>query len=201
VKLKLSAAILPPDQQLTKKLAEMKSYLERRIKMQEDEVNSMRSFLEVVDSLLAERSFRQVEIPPQAPPSQPSTSTIVKSSAPPSSTPILTTGGVSIASMTIEGNDMHIVPDPDVKLDSTSPPLRAFLLEKVLDPMERKDRQAASAGEIPPENILSYDLAQEDGYLKAIHIRNCGDDRRTLELKNAIRWTLRRMYEKIPGKK
>jgi hypothetical protein len=67
--------------------------------------------------------------------------------------------------------------------------------------MQTKDREAASSGAIPPENILSYDLEQEDGFLKAIHIKNYGDDRRVLELKNAIRWTLRRMYEKTSLKK
>lgn len=191
-------ALPPPDQQLTKKLAEVKSFLERRIKLQEEEVNSLRSFLEVVDSLLAERSFRQVEIGPET---QAVSKTIAKPSAPSNSIPIMTTSGVAIASIIIDGDGMHVVPDPSVKLDSNSPPLRAFLLGKVLDPMQTKDREAASSGAIPPESILSYDLAQEDGYLTAIHIKNCGDDRRVLELKNAIRWTLRRMYEKIPGKK
>ena len=189
---------LSSDQQLTKKLAEVKSFLERRIKLQEDEVNSLRSFLEVVDSLLAERSFRQVEIGPET---QAVAKAIPKPIAPSNSIPIMTTSGVAIASIIISGDGMHVVPDASVKLDSNSPPLRAFLLEKVLDPMQTKDREAASSGAIPPESILSYDLAQEDGYLKAIHIKNCGDDRRVLELKNAIRWTLRRMYEKIPGKK
>lgn len=195
----ISVIVLPPpDQQLTKKLAEVKSFLERRIKLQEEEVNSLRSFLEVVDSLLAERSFRQVEIGPET---QAIAKTMAKPSAPSNSIPIMTTGGVAIALIIIDGDGMHVVPDPSVKLDSNSPPLRAFLLGKVLDPMQTKDREAASSGAIPPESILSYDLAQEDGYLTAIHIKNCGDDRRVLELKNAIRWTLRRMYEKIPGKK
>jgi hypothetical protein len=199
VRVTISAIVLPPpDQQLTKKLAEVKSFLERRIKLQEEEVNSLRSFLEVVDSLLAERSFRQVEIGPET---QAVAKAIAKPSAPSNSIPIMTTSGVAIASIIIDGDGMHVVPDPSVKLDSNSPPLRAFLLGKVLDPMQTKDREAASSGAIPPESILSYDLAQEDGYLTAIHIKNCGDDRRVLELKNAIRWTLRRMYEKIPGKK
>jgi hypothetical protein len=192
------ALLTTPEQQLTKKLAEMKSFLERRIKQQEEEVNSLRSFLEVVDSLLAERSFRQVEITPAIqPPIRPRT----PPGTPSDKIPIMTTNGVPIASILIDQDGMHVIPETNVKLDSNSPPLRAFLLGKVLDPMQTKDREAASSGAIPPENILSYDLEQEDGYLKAIHIRNYGDDRRVLELKNAIRWTLRRMYEKTSLKK
>jgi len=186
-----------PEQQLTKKLAEMKAFLERRIKQQEEELNSLRSFIEVVDALLAERSFRPVEIPQIEAPSRPRALT----PAGRDSTPILTTDGVRIASMYFDREGLHIVPEPDVVLDPQSPPLRSFLLAKILEPMQVKDREAASTGSIPPERILAYDVEQEEDRLKAIHIRNYGDDRRLLELKNAIRWTLRRMYEKTGPKK
>ena len=191
-------ALSSPEQQLTKKLAEMKSFLERRIKQQEDEVNSLRSFLEVVDSLLAERSFRPVEI---ASPTQPPDRARLPPGTHSERIPIMTTNGATIATILMDKDGMHVVPEANVKLDSNSPPLRAFLLGKILDPMQTKDKEAASSGAIPPEDMLSYDLEQEDGYLKVIHIKNYGDDRRVLELKNAIRWTLRRMYEKASTKK
>ena len=186
------------DQQLTKKLAEMKTFLERRIKQQEEEVTSLRSFLEVVDSLLAERSFRRVEITP------PTETTPRKPEAPPpagDSIPIMTTDGGRIASMTVSRNALQVVPEATVSLDSNSPPLRSFLVAKVLEPMLNKDKEAAAAGSLPPDNMLTYDVEQEGGRLKAIVIQNYGDDRRLLELKNAIRWTLRRMYEKTSGGK
>lgn len=177
----------------------MKSFLERRIKQQEDEVQSLRSFLEVVDSLLAERSFRQVEI---TPPTLTAAAPNVPSRTVSDTIPIMTTDGVRIASILIDqGRSLHVMPEPDVKLDPNSPPLRAFLVGKVLEPMQAKDKEAASSGAISPESILTYNLEQEDDHLKAIHIQNYGDDRRLLELKNAIRWTLRRMYEKTGAKK
>ena len=184
------------DQQLTKKLAEIKTFLERRIGQQEDELNSLRSFLDVVDSLLAERSFRKVEIGPTI-----EVAPTVGSRAVSDNIPIMTTEGVKIASMLIDRDGLHVSPGSDVKLDPNSPPLRAFLVSKVLEPMQAKDKEAASRGAIPPESILTYELEQEDDHLKTIHIQNYGDDRRLLELKNAIRWTLRRMYEKTAGKK
>jgi hypothetical protein len=187
-----------PDQQLTKKLAEMKSFLERRLKQQEEEVAYLRSFLEVTDSLLAERSFRPVDISPvTAVPPKPQTAAKGASD----SIPIMTTDGVRIASMTVEPNAIHVVPDAGVRLDSNSPPLRSFLVAKVLEPMQTKDREAAATGSLLPDNILTYNLEQGDDILTAVHIQNYGDDRRLLELKNAIRWTLRRMYEKTSGKK
>lgn len=185
------------DQQLTKKLAEMKSFLERKIKQQEEEVSSLRSFLEVVDSLLAERSFRRVELNPELEAPRPKTERVPP---PPDSIPIMTTDGVRIASMTVGPTSLQVIPELNVNLDSNSPPLRSFLVAKVLEPMLTKDKESATAGSLSPDNMVDYDVEQEGGRLKAIVIRNYGDDRRLLELKNAIRWTLRRMYEKTAGK-
>jgi hypothetical protein len=186
------------DQQLTRKLAEMKTFMERRMKQQEEELNYSRTFLEVIDSLLAERSFRPVEISNTT--ETESRPQVVTRSAS-DSIPIMTVDGVRIGSIQIEQEALHVTSGPEVKLDPNSPPLRSFLLAKVLEPMQTKDKEAASAGTLSPEKILTYNLEQEDDRLKAIHIQNYGDDRRLLELKNAIRWTLRRMYEKTSGKK
>lgn len=187
-----------PDQQLTKKLAELKTFLERRIRQQEEEVNYLRSFVEVVDSLLAERSFKRMEV---ATPAETEAKPKAAQSTGGDSVPVMTVDGFRIGSVQIERGDMRITPAPGVSLDSDSPPLRSFLLAKVLEPMQTKDKEAAASGKLPPENILAYNVEQEEGRLKAINIQNYGDDRRLLELKNAIRWTLRRMYEKTGTKK
>ena len=187
------------DPQLTRKLAEMKSFLERRIRDHEEELNSLRTFLEVVDSLLAERSFRQVEI--GSIPQPPSQLASISSSVSPQGVPIMTTDGVRIASIVTDEAGLHVAPQPDVKLDPNSPPLRSFLVGKVLEPMRVKDKEAAATGVMLPENVLNYYVEEDGDRLKAIHIQNYGDDRRLLELKNAIRWTLRRMYEKTSVKK
>ncbi len=186
------------DQNLTKRLAEMKSFLEHRLKQQEEEVASLRSFLEVIDSILAERSFRRVEVPASV---KGENSRPLIPKAPSNSLAIMTVDGIRIASMTVDDGNLHLFPEPGLNLDADSPPLRAFLLGKVLDPMQAKDKEAAGAGELAPDKILSYDLEEEEGRLRAIHVQNYGDDRRLLELKNAIRWTLRRMYERSATKK
>jgi len=178
----------------------MKTFLERRLKQQEEEVAYLKSFLGVVDTLLTERSFRPVDIgsATTALSSKPKPEGSEK--APSDNVPIMTTDGVRIASIAIEAHDLRVLPEPGVNLDSNSPPLRSFLLAKVLEPMQSKDKEAATAGSLQPDNMLTYDVEQEEGRLKSIHVQNYGDDRRLLELKNAIRWTFRRMYEKTGTK-
>ena len=173
----------------------MKSFLQKRVTQLEEEVNSLKSFLEVVDSLLAERSFRPVQIhttqPPSAPPQPASSDTV----------PVMSTDGVRIASIIVRSSSLEITPESNAPLDANSPPLRAFFVGKVLEGMQAKDKEAAMAGTIQPDAILTYSVEQEGGKLKAIHVQNYGDERRLLELKNAIRWTFRRMYEKATGTK
>ncbi|MEM2882497.1 MAG: hypothetical protein QXL35_04570, partial [Candidatus Bathyarchaeia archaeon] len=77
-----------------------------------------------------------------------------------------------------------------------APPLGAVLIGKVLDPLQAKDLEAVKAGEIPPDKAISYELDQEDGRVRGLIIRNYGTEKRLLELKNAIRWTRRRAYER-----
>jgi hypothetical protein len=172
----------------------MKSFLQKRVTQLEEEINSLRSFLIVVDSLLAERSFRPVQIhtTQPTPPAQPASSDTV---------PVMSTDGVRIASITVRSGSLEIILESDAPLDANSPPLRAFFVGKVLEGMQAKDKEAAVAGTIQPDAILTYSVEQEGGKLKAIHIQNYGDERRLLELKNAIRWTFRRMYEKATGTK
>jgi len=188
-----------PDQQSTRKLAELKSFLEKKIKQNEDELTSLRSYLEVVDTLLADRSFRKIEIPANQI-EQIKIATAAMSQPSPNNIPVMTNDGIRIASMLVERRGLHVTPEPDMKLDANSPPLRSFLVGKVLESMQAKDKEAAASGAIQPEAILGYSVEQDGGVLKGIQIENYGDERRLLELKNAIRWTFRRMYEKVTAK-
>ncbi|HMK83020.1 MAG TPA: hypothetical protein VK503_04840 [Candidatus Bathyarchaeia archaeon] len=188
----------PADQQLTKKLAELKSFLEKRVKQLDEESSSLRSFLEAVDSLLAERSFRPVEISSPQTQAVKVTPRITTSS---DTIPIMAVNGVRIGSILIRNGGLQITPESGLQLDANSPPLRAFLVGKIFEPMQLKDKESAVSGTIQPEAILTYSIEQEGGKLIAIHVQNFGDERRLLELQNAIRWTFRRMYEKVTAPK
>jgi hypothetical protein len=192
-----------------KRLAELKSYLEKRVSDQEAEVRNLRSYLETVDSLLAEKSYRKVQLPQSSQPpisqpslsqpslSQPSPSPPDIESNPPQS--IRTISGVHLANIFVEGHDMRVVPSGEIKFDVNAPPLRSFLVGKVLEPLKVKDEEATRKQELTPDDVLSYEIDKEGAVLKQIHVKNYGDERRLNELKNAVRWTFRRMYEKTIG--
>lgn len=179
-----------------KHLAEMKAYLEKKIADSERENERLKSFLAVVDSLLAEKSFKPVKISAEVQaavaPERAEAATKQVSEV----WPITSPEGVHLADLQITESEIMLVPDPAIRYEVASPPLRAFLIARVLDPMNTKDQEAARNGQLNPNNVLSYDVEEDSGVLKALRVRNYRDQGRLMELRNAIRWTIRRMYEK-----
>ncbi len=177
----------------TKKLAELKAYLEKKVTDQEEELKTIRSFLETVDSLLAEKSYRRVEIPRSV------IEAVAKGGGGQPGQAITTMSGVVLAEFHVVGSDLRVVPSPALRLDANAPPLTAFLVGKVLEPMRMRDEEAARKQGLSPDKVLAYGVDHEGGILKQIQVDNYGDERRLNEIKNAVRWALRKMYEKTIG--
>ena len=189
----LAARRLSDTQEMTtKRLAELKSYLEKKVAEHQNEIRNLQSFLETVDNILAEKSYRRVQLPK----SLPNSPTVIDSNPPQT---IRTISGVLLADIFVEGQDLRIVPSKDIKFDANAPPLRSFLVGKVLEPLHVKDEESTRTQQLSPDQVLSYEIDREATSLKQIHVKNYGDERRLNELKNALRWTFRRMYEKTIG--
>lgn len=180
------------EEKTTRGLADLKAYLERRLSEHEQEIQTLRSFLEIVDGLLAEKSYRRLQIP-KAGLETPTPSAIKEGQS------IRTISGVELATIMVEGRDLRIIPSQEIKFDANAPPLKSFLISKVLEPLHRKDEESTRKQELSPDQVLEYNIKQEGNRLKELYVKNYGDERRLNELKNAMRWTFRRMYEKTIG--
>ena len=189
-------ALAKEDEPDLKRLAEMKAHLEKKIADSEREAEQLRSFLEIVDSLLAEKSFRHVKISPEAQAASAPEEVEKARKQLGEVWPIVSPEGAHLADLEVTESELRLVPEPSIKYEVASPPLRAFLVTRVLDPMHTKDQEAARTGQLGASNVLEYEVEEDGGTLKALRVRNYGDQRRLAELRNAIRWTIRRMYEK-----
>jgi hypothetical protein len=172
----------------------MKAYLEQRASELSEETKKLNSYLSIIDEILAEKSFKKIEIPKSQinsvihPP-------IEVKKFPRDITPLIVEGK-KIGEIFVEGSNLTVIPGENMKFDVSSPPMRAFLVSKVLDPMKVKDQKEFREGKISKGEQLTYEIDQEKGNLKSLVVHNFGDQKRLLELKNAIRWTFRRIYEK-----
>ena len=92
-----------------------------------------------------------------------------------------------------------VLPVSGLKLEADTPPVNAFLIAKVLEPMKKKDQDLVQSGKLAQNEAFSYEIATDDGIIREIRIENFGDEKRLMELNGAIKWTLRRIYERTVG--
>ena len=178
---------------VVRQFAEIKSYLEKRASKLEKEASMLRSILDIVDKILAEKSFKKAEIPKE-------TEEIKENKANKEIFFVKTEDDILLAEIRLDDNKLKITPNSKINFDVNSPPFKSFLVTRILEQMRIKDIELAKKGETDVDKIFAYIIDQTDNYLKQITIENYGDERRLFELRNAIRWTFRRMYEKIEGK-
>jgi len=178
-----------------KKIAELRSLLQKRVGDMETELEGLRILLGFIDDTLLEKGFKRAEI--VKPVSIPQ-----KAVSPPQalgyerSIPLKTVTGALLANLYVGEGSMRVVLAEDKSFDVNIPPFTSFLVERVLAKMQEKDREATSTGEITPDNMLSYNIARDGNLIREITIRNIRPER-SRELKSAIRWTLEKMYEKM----
>jgi len=157
----------------------------------------LKSFLEIVDASLVEKSFKRMEVPkPPATKQPPSARSAALQTEAEQAIPLKTSDGTHLADLFVNQDAMRVLPRPDVMFDASSPPFKTFLIGRVLEPIQARDRESSRAGQLPPDKILSYRVEKDGNILKELVVTNYGDERRLLELKNAIRWTFRRIHER-----
>ena len=176
------------EEEQIKKMAELKTYIENRIKELEIELANSRHILEIIDEELAEKSFKRLEMPKTIP--------AIKVKEPKTITTLKASSGTPLVSMATDKSSISITPAEGMVFNINTPPFQAFLIKKILEPMQTLDREAVSSGEIEPEEAFSYNLALRDEDLKELIVKNYGDEKRLKELQTAIRWTFEKIYEK-----
>ncbi len=205
---KLTAEDKEPEEDKMRKIAELRSTLQKRVNELQTELDQLKTMLEFTNSILLEKGFKKPEIKPAAQPTvteetiPPSPAPAMMPEAPPpmpettQAIPIKTVTGELLADLYTDDENMRVILAKDKQFTADTPPFTAFLVQRVLAKMQEKDRESASAGEMPPDQILSYEITREADVIREINIKNVGSDR-ARELKSSIRWTLEKMYEKM----
>jgi len=203
----------------TQRLAQLKKYLEEKMEALQRELDSLKTIGELVDRELVEKSFRRgtgepvaTAIPvrrplvrPVAPTAAVATTPTAEAQAP--ATPTIAAmpnerkvelvyRGRNVGVAFVSTDTVRIIPDEKLGLKTTTPPFESFLIRKVLDEIRETDTERAGRGEIRPDQILAYDIVEENALLKQITIRNYGDQDRLNRIVRASAWTYMVMAQK-----
>jgi len=186
------------EEEKLKRIAELRSLLEKRIKETETELEGLRTVLEFVDAQLLQKGFKRAEVGKPAPTPLAAVEPAVASSEIEFEevVPLKTVAGDLLATLYVAEESIRVVPAEDKTFDVNTPPFMPFLVERVLAKMQERDQEATRTGDVTPDKILSYSIVRDGDVIREITIKNVGSER-LRELKSTIRWTLEKMYEKV----
>jgi len=192
------------DEEIIRKLMELRTYLENRIKQIEDEQDKLRTLFKIVDEVIVSKSFRRAEAVP--PISAGSTAKATPPAAPPpiettvsptEEIPLRAQGGQLLANMYMTETEARIIPAPEMVFTVSTPPFQSFLVGRILESMRLKDQEDIRSGALAPNQALEYEVIREGDVIKEIVVRNYGSQRRMREIMTTTRWTLEKMSEKV----
>ncbi len=95
--------------------------------------------------------------------------------------------GEELGTAEIYEDEIILKPRGQVRLEGL---LRRFFIEKLLERYKEEDEDAVRQGK--KNAALEYEVQEEDGVVKAIVVKNYGDENRRRDIIRAFRWTLER---------
>ncbi|HDJ89895.1 MAG TPA: hypothetical protein ENG40_04305 [Thermoprotei archaeon] len=166
-------------------LAEIKSYLDKKIEELEKEIKLLKYMELLVNEALSKTSFR-------------SASTLMKKREKKyiEKLDVTTDDGRKIAEILLY--DSKAVIKILINLRASIPPFRSFFEERILKERRRRSEERLSRGEISPQKLFDYQVnIDENGFLKEIVLINYGSRDEIYDFRRAIRWTLLRMIDRM----
>lgn len=194
------------EDELTRKLAELRTLLEERIRELETELELLKLCHRLVTEALSRRSFKtglEVLREREAAATRPSevteevTEEIEKVVEKPKAVRDVVGRKVGkvFAKAYIYENYVKIVPESEYEFRVDTPPFQAFFINKLLEDFRREDEENVKKGKLSPDKVLRYEVkTDEEGRIQEIVIHNYNDEFRLREIIRALGWTLEKMY-------
>jgi len=113
--------------------------------------------------------------------------------------PLRSSDGTLLAEMYVGKTEMRIVPFVELSVDI--PPFRQFFIARVLEGIKKKDMDRIERGQLDPSKAFDYEIIVDRKIIKEIRLKNIFDERRRMDIKSSIKWTLEKMFEKTKKKK
>ena len=105
--------------------------------------------------------------------------------------------GKVIANAYITSDQVSIVLEDNLEVNSDIPPFKSFFLDRILGEMKRKDAVEAESGRIQKESVINYIINKNGSDIREIIIKNYRQKERVNEIINTVGWSLTRMLENI----
>jgi len=179
-----------------KKLAELKRELEQKKLELEKELELIKFNLVLVDKALSSSSFVTADVLLKKEKEE-----VIKKEIKPK--PIKTeeikdVDDTLLFSLNYHEKMLEVIPNPSIKFKEDSAPFKNFLVKKVFEGKRSSDIESGK----PPEESFNYEIFKDtEGNVTSIILKNVNihDQQEIRNLTNSIKWTIKRIKEKIKG--
>jgi len=169
-----------------KDILELKDRIFQQIEKHKEEIEILEKNLSILNQILKQSSFTKAS-------SLESTKTKQKSE---SVIPITkTSDGSVIANAYVTPEQVSIVMEENIELQSETPPLKSFFVERIIGEMKKKDYVEAENGKIQKESVIDCIINKNGSEIREIIIKNYREKERVDEIINTAAWSLSKMID------
>ena len=165
-------------------ILELKEQLTEKIKKHLEEIEKLEKNISVLNTILKQTSFTKASDLTLSTEKKENTDSVIKNS-----------DGSTIANVIVSDDKLSIVLDTNITLNSETPPLKAFFIDRIIGEMKSKDDQEVENGKIAKSDVINCIINNNGSALREIIIKNYRQKERVDEIINTATWSLTRMIE------
>ena len=169
-----------------KDILDLKDRLSQQIEKHKEEIEGLEKNLSILNDILKQSSFTKASLLGTSKTEQKSEPVI----------PITkTSDGSVIANAYVTPEQVSIVMEENIGLESETPPLKSFFVERIIGEMKKKDNAEAENGKIQKDSIIDCIINKNGSQIREIIIKNYRQKERVNEIINTAAWSLSKMID------
>lgn len=171
-------------------ILELKDRINQQIEKHQEEIEALEKNLSILNIILKQSSFTKASL------LDTKTSTV----KPQSPIPITkTSDGSIIANAYVTPEQVSIVLEEGIGLESETPPFKSFFVERIIGEMKKKDNADAQSGKLQTDSVIDCIINKNGSKIREIIIKNYRQKERVNEIINTASWSFSKMIDNLSG--
>ena len=165
-------------------ILELKEQLAEKIAKHLEEIEKLEKNISVLNTILKQTSFTKASDLTLNTEKKKEVVPIIKNS-----------DGLTIANVFVSDDKLSIILNKNISINSETPPLKTFFIDRIIGEMKNKDNQEVERGKIRKDDVIDCVISNNGSAIREIIIKNYRQKERVDEIINTATWSLTRMVE------
>jgi len=176
------------EEDITKDLADLRSYIQKNIEETEEKINELKKYLDslkrilnTVDRVLLQKSFKPA-------------AELVEKREVGEIEHLFSEDGTKLADVIVTPNEVIITIDSSLTLKTDDKLFNSFIVNKVLRSLDEEDMELIRNGKITKESKIKYTITTEEDRITRIIVGNYRTKKRLNRIVRAVEWMLEQIH-------